>query len=179
MVDMDKQNKGLRSMIMTALMIALIFIGGSFFKIPTVNGFMQFGDCMVFLAAILLSKKRAASAAAIGMALVDVAAGYVLWAPFTFIIKGIMAYVTALIIEKSKVKSQKLLIFSFIIGGVIDVVGYFIANAIMGGLILKVVNGVPASIAYAVAHLPSDASEIIISIIVAIPLTAIVRQIKK
>lgn len=179
MVDMERQNKGLKDMIMMALMIALIFIGGSFFKIPTINGFMQFGDCMVFLAAILLSKKRAAGAAAIGMALVDVAAGYVLWAPFTFIIKGIMAYVTALIIEKSKTKSQKLLIFSFIVGGVIDVIGYFIANAIMGGVVLKVVSGLPASITYAVAHLPGDTSEIIVSIIVAVPLTAIVRRIRK
>ena len=79
--------------VFTALMIAIIFISANLIRIPTVGGFVHLGDCMVLLAAALLGKKRGALASGIGMALVDLYSGYIIWAPFTFIIKALMAYI--------------------------------------------------------------------------------------
>lgn len=170
-------NKGVKGLILTGLMIALIFLGGSIIKIPTQNGIIQFGDCMIFLAAVLLDKKKASIAAAVGMSFVDVSAGYLVWVPFTFIIKGIMGYVVSVIV--SKFNSKKIYVIGFITGGVINVIGYFIGNAIIGGVILKVVSGFYPSILYALAHAPGDIFQSVAGIILAIPLTLIVIKINK
>lgn len=172
-----RNSEGTRGIIITALMIALIFLGGSIIKIPTQNGIIQFGDCMIFVAAVLLDKKKAFIAAAIGMSFVDISAGYVIWVPFTFVIKGLMGYVVSIIASKSNTKITY--IIGFIVGGCINMVGYFIGNAIMGGVILKVVSGFNPSILYAWAHVPGDLFQSVAGIILAIPLTLIVTKIIK
>ena len=85
-------NSKFHKTVFTALMIAIIFISANLIRIPTVGGFVHLGDCMVLLAAALLGKKRGALASGIGMALVDLYSGYIIWAPFTFIIKAIIAF---------------------------------------------------------------------------------------
>ena len=170
-------NQGTKGLILTALMIALIFLGGSIIKIPTQNGIIQFGDCMIFIAAMLLDRKKAFIAAAVGMSFVDISAGYLIWVPFTFIIKGLMGYVVSIIV--SKAKSKTFYVVGFIVGGIINMVGYFIANALMGGVILKVVSGFNASIVYALAHVPGDLFQSVAGVVIAIPLALIVRKIIK
>ncbi|AQM60140.1 MULTISPECIES: ECF transporter S component [Clostridium] len=164
---------------LTGLMIALIFISGSIIKIPTLNGFMQIGDCMVFLSAILLGKKYSFVASGIGMALVDGLGGYLAWAPFTFIIKGLMAYVAALVIYKAKEKNFKVYLIGFIVGGIVDLLGYFIANAIMGGLIVKSSKGLVGSVIYAAAHIPGDLMQVVVGIIIAVVLAPLVYKLRE
>lgn len=45
-------------LVLMGLMIALTYIAGSIIKIPSVGGFVQIGDCMVFLSVIVLGKKK-------------------------------------------------------------------------------------------------------------------------
>ncbi|MGL5648835.1 MAG: ECF transporter S component [Clostridium sp.] len=175
----SKEHKKIIGLIFTALMIALVFVAGSIIKIPTFDGFIQPGDCMVLIAGLLLGKKKGFIAGAVGMAFVDIAAGYVIWAPFTFIIKGLMALAVAVILERAEKRSMKLYIFAFIIGGVVDLVGYFIANAIMGGVITGVAVGFVGSISYAVAHFVGDLSEVVVGIIIAIVLAPIAEKIRQ
>ena len=170
-------SEGVRGLIITALMIALIFIGGNLVKIPTQNGMIQFGDCMIFVAAAVLDRKKAFIAGAIGMSLVDISAGYLIWVPFTFIIKGLMAYVASIL--ASKAKSKISYISAFIAGGIVDLVGYFIANALMGGVILKVVSGFKASIIYAALHFGGDLIPIIVAVVIGVPLAMVVKKIIK
>lgn len=177
-MEINKRKNNTREIILTALMIALIFIGGSILKIPTFNGVMQFGDCMLLIAAVILDKRKAFIAGAIGMSLVDLSAGYLIWVPFTFVIKGLMAYVTSIIAHKYN-KTSKGLLFAFVIGVIISLVGYFIANAIMGGVILKVVSGFNASIIYAAAHFVGDLIPLVVAVIIALPLSVIFKKIIK
>ncbi len=174
-----KEDEKIKILIMTSLMIAVVFISGSIIKIPTLNGFMQPGDCMVLLSGVLLGKKYGTVSASIGMALVDIFAGYLIWAPFTFVIKGLMAFFVAVIIERFKDKTIKVYILAFIIGGIIDLFGYFIANAIMGGLILGASNGFIGSIIYAAMHLLGDTVQVILGIIIAIPLAKFIYAMRK
>lgn len=172
----SKKNNNLRILILTALMIALTFIAGNIIKIPTFNGFIQIGDCMVLVGAVLLGKKRGALSAGIGMAFVDIAGGYLFWAPLTFIIKACMAYFTALILEKNK--NKKKFIIAFIIGGAINVFGYFLGNIIIGGLILKVVSGFLQSVLYASSYIIGDTLQSIMGIIIALILVPYMNKIR-
>lgn len=172
---MDKNKT--RSIILTALMIALIFVAGSLLKIPTYNGMIQFGDCMLLVAGVILMPKEAFITGALGMSLIDATAGYTLWIPFTFIIKGLMAWSVSLISHKYNSKQTDLL--AFIVGVIISLVGYFIANAIMGGVILGVVSGFTASILYAAGHFIGDLIPLIVAIVIAIPLSIAIKKIIK
>lgn len=172
------RNNKVLIMILTALMIALTFVAGSVIKIPTLNGFMQPGDCMILLGAVLLGKKRGALSAAIGMGLIDATSGYLIWAPFSFVIQGAMGFVAGYLFERFKVKNYKAYLISFIVAGFVSLGGYFIANAIMGGIIMGAVHGFLPSVLYAVAHVPGDSSEIIFGIIIALILAPIVNKAK-
>ncbi|MGL4570743.1 MAG: ECF transporter S component [Clostridium sp.] len=163
---------------LTGLMIAIVFVSGSIIKIPTINGFMQMGDCMVFLSAVLLGRKYGFLAAGIGMALVDASGGYVAWIPFTFVIKGCMALCAASIILKYKKKNLKTFLIAFVIGGVVDLIGYFIANAIMGGIIVNASNGFIGSVVYAIAHVPGDLIQVIFGIIIATIIAPVVYRLR-
>ena len=46
---------------------------------------------------LLLGSKKATAASAIGMCLFDLLSPYAIWAPFTFVIKGIMGFIAATI----------------------------------------------------------------------------------
>ena len=146
-----------KQMVVTALMTALVFLAGSVIKIPTIGGFVHIGDCMVFLSVIVLGKNRGAIASGFGMFLVDAMAGYYIWAPFTFIIKFIMAYITGLLIEKLDNESEFILkfkwkyIFAFIAGGIIAafftgqvglIQGLVVASKDIVGNIIQVVTGI-------------------------------------
>ncbi|GIM29466.1 hypothetical protein CPJCM30710_21320 [Clostridium polyendosporum] len=176
-----RTNDGLINLILTALMIAMVFLAGNIIKIPTVGGFVHIGDCMVFISAVLLGKKRGAIAAGIGMALVDIAGAYYIWAPFTFVIKAVMAYITGAILEKYKKRTASVYILSFITAGVFMVVGYFLAGAIIAaglsadGLTGSFIGG----LAIAAKDIVGNIIQVTTGIIIALPLSAVVLKAKK
>ena len=47
---------------------------------------------MLFIVAIVFGKEKGAIAGAVGMAIFDLSSGWALWAPFTFVVRGIMGY---------------------------------------------------------------------------------------
>ena len=58
------------------------------------QGYVHLGDTMVFLGVLMLGKRRGAAAAGLGSALADVLGGFAFWAPWTLVIKSLMAFVT-------------------------------------------------------------------------------------
>ncbi|SHE36812.1 ECF transporter S component [Clostridium fallax] len=173
------ESYSLLNWILTALMIALVFLAGNVIKIPTIGGFVHVGDCMVLLSAVLLGKKRGALAAAVGMALVDIYGGYFLWAPFTFIIKGVMAYIAGDILEKFKEKTFKTYLISFITAGVFMVIGYLFAGALMASLLTGKVNGITAALVYAAKDIPGNIIQVVTGIVIALPLANVMLRARK
>ena len=173
-----------KQMVVTALMTALVFLAGSVIKIPTIGGFVHIGDCMVFLSVIVLGKNRGAIASALGMFLVDAMAGYYIWAPFTFIIKFIMAYITGLLIEKLDSESNNILkfkakyIFAFIAGGIFMIIGYFIAGGIIAAFFTGHV-GLIQGLIVASKDIIGNIIQVVTGIVLAIPLSAILLNAKK
>lgn len=173
-----------REIVITALMIALVFLAGSVIKIPTIGGFVHIGDCMVFLSVIILGKKRGALASALGMFLVDALGGYYIWAPFTFVIKFIMAYIAGFIIEKID-KDNKVVtrfnikyIFAFLAGGIFMIAGYFLAGGIIAAFFTGHV-GLIQGLVVASKDIIGNIIQVTTGIVLAVPLSAIILNASK
>ena len=77
-----------------AALFAAICYGMTLISVPLpVVGYGNLGDCFVLLSGCLLGPLWGAAAAALGSALADVTLGFGIYAPATFIIKGLMAAV--------------------------------------------------------------------------------------
>ena len=149
------------TIVMTAMMICLILLTTYIFKIPTpFQGYVHLGDAMIFLSVLILGKKNGAVAAAFGSALSDLMGGYVIYAPWTFVIKGLMAFVMGVFIEAmlrrgahrldghhaAKIAGVPLIeIVGMLIAGLVMVLGYGVADAVIAGNVMTGILSMPAN----------------------------------
>ena len=122
----------------TAMMIAFVAIAILFIKVPIpfTQGFVHLGDGLILFSLLLLGWKYGAVAGACGAALGDLISGYAMWAPWSFVLKAVMVVVAGLIIEKlksSKLNFSIVKIVAMVIGGLLMVAGYYIAEGVMYG----------------------------------------------
>lgn len=138
--------------VMTALMMGVIMVAIMFIKVPIpfTQGYVHFGDAMIFLSVLVLGWKYGAVAAAIGGALGDVLGGFPIWAPWTFAIKGIMAIIMGLFIAATMKKKQATIVgvpvmqlLGMLLAGIFMVVGYYVAEGLMYGNWVTPALGVP------------------------------------
>ncbi len=143
------------TIVMTAMMMCLVLVTTYTFKIPTpFQGYVHLGDAMIFLSVLIVGKKYGAVAAAFGSALADLLGGYVAFAPWTFVIKGLMAVVMGLFID-AMVKRKKnrikiagvplIEIIGMIVAGLVMVLGYGIADAVLAGNLMTGILSMPAN----------------------------------
>lgn len=153
MKSMDK----MRGLVMTALVMGLIMLATATFKIPSpfTQGYVHLGDTMVFLGVLVLGKKNGSIAAGIGSALADVMGGYTIYAPWTLIIKALMAWVMASCIDVMTVRGKKGLhiagipaseILGMVLAGLVMAAGYFVVDGVFAGNMAAGLLGVPANI---------------------------------
>ncbi len=134
-------------MVIAAMMASLICVATMIIKIPSpLQGYINLGDCFVLLAGWVLSPLYGFLAAAVGSALADIFAGYALYAPITFIIKGLMALIAY---YGFKVLHKKCgnLVSEILCGGVAEIImisGYFVFEGFLYGFIPSLVN-IPAN----------------------------------
>ncbi|MBE6040545.1 MAG: ECF transporter S component [Clostridiales bacterium] len=155
----DKKTAGL---VYTALTICLILLGTVLFRIPIpmTQGYVHLGDTMIYLGVLMLGRRHGAAAAGLGSALADVLGGFAFWAPWSLVIKALMAFVTGLIIEKSTggSKDKLITVSAMTAGGIIMCAGYLAAETVMYGSFAAAVVGLPWNIGqFAVGILLSTA----------------------
>lgn len=84
------------NLIITSMLIALVFISTMLLniKLPiSINGgLIHLGTAMLFIVSILFGSKKGAMAGAFGMGIFDLVAGWTLWAPITFLTRGLQGY---------------------------------------------------------------------------------------
>ena len=80
----------------------------------------------------------------VGMGLFDLLSGWTAWAPFTFIIVGIMGYVVGAITEKHDQYGWK--VAAIFAAFVIKIVGYYIAEIILYGNFIAPISSVPGNV---------------------------------
>jgi len=130
-----KQKTKLFNLVLSALFAAIITIFTAWlFHIPIKVGsntaYIHFGDAFLFLAASLLATPYACATAAVGGCLADLFCGAAVWAPFTTVIKVMVAVCFS---SKGEKILSKRNLFAFIPALLITVVGYYIAEALIYG----------------------------------------------
>ena len=94
--------------------------------IPATKGYLNFGDIVIFVSAILFGPVVGGFAGGVGSALSDVASGYAsTYAPFTLIIKGLEGVIVGLIASRSNERRN---VLAIVIAGAEMVSGYFLAE---------------------------------------------------
>ena len=84
-----KEKLGIRNVVLAGLFTAMIFVVTGYFpRLPTIRGYIHIGDSVIYIAACLLNQPGAAISAALGGFLADALTGYVVWAPYTALIKA-------------------------------------------------------------------------------------------
>ncbi len=124
-----------KNLAMSALMIALIFVCTYTVKIPNpaTGGYTHMGDCMIFLAVLVLGKKQGALAGGLGAALSDLLTGATLWVLPTFVIKLIMGWIMGSIVEM-KLNEKYGWIIGAILGGIWQSIAYTLVKIPMVGM---------------------------------------------
>ena len=83
------------------LFIALTFVttyfSGQFIKSPVPGGYLNIGDAVIFIAAILFGPMIGFLAGSIGSALSDAAFGAYMFVPGTFVIKGLEGFIAGVV----------------------------------------------------------------------------------
>jgi uncharacterized membrane protein len=121
-----------KKIVLTGLMIALTFLTTYVTRIPgpVPPGYINFGDVVILLAALLIGRDQGMIAGAVGSAIADIAVGGFIFAPITLVVKGLEGYVAGLIAEQAgfEKKSEVKNIAALIAGSLIMVAGYFLAE---------------------------------------------------
>lgn len=129
------KSKDTFSVAYTALMAALVFVATYLIKIPNpaTGGYSHMGDCMIFLAVVILGRRDGAIAASIGGALSDLLAGAAAWIVPTLVIKFIMAFIMGTIILKEPMNTKRQFVGAAA-GGIFQMVSYTVVKIVLIGI---------------------------------------------
>lgn len=148
------------SLVMVATMVIRIHV-------PFTQGYVHLGDAVIFIAVLVLGKKFGTFAGGVGSALADFFSGYAYYAPWTFVVKALMAFVVGAAMEhlekknheaakneeehKPWLNAQKKIplieLIAMAFGGIEMTVGYYIAASLMQGNWYTPLFSVPGNIA--------------------------------
>lgn len=170
---MDENRKKIYGIVMTAVFAALTFAATFLIKIPlpAVNGYVHPGDAIVILSGLLLGRGKGFLAAGIGSALADILGGYALYAPVTFFIKALTAFLVAVLFQALMKKLSKHSLVAALIAGTVALIlvpgGYFIFSSILYGTAAAVLSIVP------------DLLQALFGVLVATVLYPVLRKIRQ
>lgn len=163
-----------RELTLSGLLVAIVFVMTYYIQITlpvAVNGgLIHMGNVALFTIALVFGKRRGAIAGAFGMGLFDILSGWGAWAPYTFVIRGVMGFIIGGVADvKDKNGSSMLMNLAAIaLGSVWMIAGYYAAEGIMFG------NWVaPAT------SIPGNLVQLVIGTVVAVPLSKLLMRLQK
>ena len=117
----------LKKIITAAVFAALTCAATMLIQIPTLTkGYVNLGDGIVILAGWICGAPWGFAAAGLGSALADILSGYALYAPATFIIKGLIALIAAAIMYAFKERLFIGRVVSAVTAELFMAMGYFL-----------------------------------------------------
>lgn len=159
-------------LVLTSMLIALVFIATLLLniKLPiTANGgLVHLGTAMLFIVSILFGPKKGAIAGAVGMGLFDLISGWTLWAPFTFLTRGLQGYIVGKIAWSNgrNGSSVGFNLFAMIVSIPFMIAGYYVCERVLFN-----------SWIIPLASIPGDIVQNVIGIAVAIPACLVLKKI--
>lgn len=142
-----KNKNATQKLVLAALLAALTCVATMIITIPSpLKGYLNLGDSVVLLAGWMLSPVYGFLAAGLGSALADMFSGYVIYAPATFVIKGLMALVAfyGYKLLHKKFHNLPARIIAGIAAEVVMILGYFVFEGVLYGFGPAIVN-IPAN----------------------------------
>lgn len=145
---------GTLKIVLIALMTAMVCISTMFISVPVpaTNGYIHLGDSMIFFGVLLLGWKWGAVASGVGSALADLLLGYAHYVPITLVVKYLMAVAMGVFIDYAIKKGAKdkmikvAELFGMVIGGVVMILGYYLAASFMIGNFITPIAAIPMNI---------------------------------
>lgn len=128
-------SKTLKTIVYTAMSIALVTVATMIIRIPTGEGYVNFGDILIFIIAALIGKRTAVIAGGIGSAIADLI-GYPAFTLGTLVIKGVEGLVCASLVRKNgdgSLKKNSVIIASSV-AALWMVFGYFVYEYFLYGM---------------------------------------------
>ena len=140
----------LNKIILSALFAALCCVFTMIVQLPSpMSGYVNLGDCMVLTSGWLLGGAYGFLAAGVGSMLADIFSSYAHYAIGTFLIKGIMALLAALLftllVKVIKLKTVARII-SAIIAESFMVLGYFLYACLFLGKGVAAISSIPGNL---------------------------------
>lgn len=163
---LKKELTTVRELTLNGLLVAIVFLATYYIQIKlpiAVNGgLIHMGNTALFTIAIVLGKRRGAIAGAFGMGLFDILSGWGAWAPFTFVIRGMMGYMIGYgaDLKGAGGKHMGFNLLGIVISGLWMLFGYYGAEGIMYGNWTAPMTSVPGNLI-----------QLVIGTLVALPLS--------
>ncbi|MDQ7793044.1 MAG: ECF transporter S component [bacterium] len=160
----------LRILTLSGLLTAMVTVATLAIRFPVAatQGYINFGDTLIFVTALLMGPRFGLLAGGVGSALADTLGGYAQWAPATLVIKGLEGYIVGAIgyrVFQARRRVTPTVVGAALVGGLWMVTGYFLA----GQLFYRVA---------AVAEVPGNILQAVVSAAVAMPLLHALRRVK-
>jgi len=149
---------------LSAIMAALVAVATFLIQIPVpaTGGYINLGDIMLFVSALTFGPIVGGLSGGIGSFISDVISGYAIYAPFTFIIKGLEGTIAGTISNRKAIWRD---LIAVTIAGTEMVGGYFLAEFF------------PLSLRWAaLAEVPGNVTQILVGAAVGIPIALILRR---
>lgn len=160
-----------------AVMIAVVFVMTRVVQVSIgPGGYIHFGDIALYVAAFLFGPVVGGVAGGAGTGLADLSSGYGAWAPGTFVIHGLQAFVAGLIAWRGGLART---ILAVVVGGAIVVVGYFLYQWLLisaGSFNSFQADEGKSALATAAAAVWPNTFQVLVAAIVAVPLILAIRQ---
>lgn len=150
---MDGRKNQTHKIVMASLLSALVCVATMLIKIPSpLKGYLNLGDGIVLLCGWLLSPVYGFLAAGIGSGLADLFAGYAVYVPATFVIKGLMAVLACCSLRwlRKHMGSVAAMVLAGILAEIVMVLGYYVFEGVLYGFVESLVN-IPANAVQGVA----------------------------
>ncbi|MBQ8830720.1 MAG: ECF transporter S component [Oscillospiraceae bacterium] len=121
------KDQKIKKLVLSSIFAAIVCAATAVVSFPLPGrGFANLGDCFVIICGGLIGSWWGFASAAIGSALSDIILGYAVYAPVTFIIKGLMALAVYYIAAKNGKTSVLKTALSAVAAEIIMIAGYFL-----------------------------------------------------
>ncbi len=154
---------------LAALFAALVFVVTSLppISIPATTGYFNLGETIIYTAALVAGPLAGGIAGGVGASLADLYLGYAVFAPGTFVIKGVEGVLVAFLNQKLQSKISNMTLraaVSVVIGGLEMVTGYFLYEQLVLGTA-------------AILEVPFNLVQMTVGLMVAIPVMHAVLRV--
>ena len=164
-----------KNLTLTALFCALVYIATWIYIPAPVVGNVNLGDAAILLAAWTLGGPWAAIAAALGATLADLSAGFVLYAPATFLIKAAMVGTALLALRfTAKLPAWLSSVLSAVAAEAVMILGYFLYEFFVLGILFQFEGYTVA----AVANIAFNAIQATAAAVIAVPLRPLLKKLR-